>query len=426
MAKRTLIAMLLCSLLWGMNLYAQTLPSTCPYSGHLNSLACLVPGVTSTGASSNGLTNFNTTIAQVLGQLPLAVPVSGFVLGIDAKTGVPVNINENLGSVLTERGNTVGKYKLFVGFTYQRFVFQTVDGVKLNNLPFVSLSGSGNATVLNYAQDNISANISQYTAIVAFGLTDRIDVSATLPFERVSIGGGYSTHLVAPFNNPSVITAERPLTLAVAGSAKGVGDLIVNLKGTVIAGEKSKLAMGLESRFPTGDVYNLLGSGAYGVKPYLVFSRFAGRYTPHVNVGYQWNGFSVLRLNPCFPCGTGGTGLPTLRLPDSLDYSAGVDVGLVPKKLSAVVDFVGQRYFNAPRVTRPGPSTTGAVLPAGSPFTTSVGVSNASYNVDNAAIGLKWNPAGRLIISANALIRLDDGGLRPARFVPLAGISYRF
>jgi hypothetical protein len=46
--------------------------------------------------------------------------------------------------------------------------------------------------------------------------------------------------------------------------------------------------------------------------------------------------------------------------------------------------------------------------------------------VDNLALGLKIKPIGHLIISANALIRLDDGGLRPNRFVPLVGISYSF
>jgi hypothetical protein len=419
MAKLALIAMLLCSLFWCLNLSAQLTP-TCPYTGHPNGLACLIPDATRTGTSVNGLSGFNTAVAQVLGQLPLAVPVSGFVLGFDAKLGIPVDINENLGSVLTERGNTVGKYKLFVGFTYQRFVFQTVDGVKLNNLPLVSLNSGGQR--LQYANENLSANINQYTGIVAFGLTDRIDVSATLPFERISLGGGYSTFESAPASQLGNVTVSSPLS--VVGSASGIGDLILNLKGTVVSGEKSKLAMGLEARFPTGDVYNLLGSGAYGVKPYLVFSRFSGRYTPHINVGYQWNGFSVLRINPCYFASTNsctsGTGLPTLRLPDSLDYSAGVDIGLVPKKLSAVVDFVGQRYFNAPRVTPAAPT----IYP--SPFNSSVGVTNGSYDVDNAAVGLKWNPAGRLIISANALIRLDSAGLRPGRFVPLAGISYRF
>ncbi len=431
-------AMLVFSLLLSISLQAQSkLPSTCPYVGHVNDLACLIPGVTSTGQSGgNGLSSFNTTVAQVLGQLPLAVPVSGFVLGFDAKLGIPIDINENLGSVLTERGNTVGKYKLFVGFTYQRFVFQTVDGIHLNNLPLVGLVGSGANTILTGSSNNISANIDQYTAIAAFGLTSRIDISATVPFERVSLSGGHGILSEALASQPSSVGTVSALN--VSGSASGIGDLILNLKGAVIPGEKSKMAMGLEARFPTGDVYNLLGSGAYGLKPYIVFSRFSGRFTPHANVGYQWNGFSVLRVNPCYylqssqggcavPTGTPGSGLPTLRLPDSLDYSGGLDIGLVPKKLSAVADLVGQRFFTAPRVTPPGPSILpGVSLPPGSPFATSVNVTNASYFLDNAAVGLKWDPVGHLIISANALIRLDSGGLRPARLVPLGGISYRF
>jgi hypothetical protein len=427
MAKRVLMGML-CSLLFSVNLTAQ-LVSTCPYTGHQNSLACLIPDVTRSGKSGNGLSDFNTTIAQVLGQLPLAVPVSGFVLGFNAKLGIPVEISENLGSVLTERGNTVGKNKVFLGFTYQRFVFQAVDGVRLNNLPLVSLTGNG--TELQFAPTKLSANISQYTGIIAFGLTDRIDFSATVPFERVSLGGAYTSRLVAPIANPQNVTQFSPVS--VSGSASGIGDLILNLKGTVVSGEQSKVAMGMESRFPTGDVYNLLGSGAYGVKPYVVFSRYSGRYTPHVNLGYQWNGFSVLHINSCFFLAPGaagscnsanGTGLPTLRLPDSLDYSAGMDVGLVPKRLSAVIDIVGQRFFNAPRATKAG-SIPGVTVP-NSDFSMSVGVANSSYFADNASIGLKFNPAGHLIVSANALIRLDNAGLRPDRFVPLVGLSYRF
>ncbi len=130
-------------------------------------------------------------------------------------------------------------------------------------------------------------------------------------------------------------------------------------------------------------------------------------------------------------------GLPTLRLPDSVDYSGGADIGIV-KRLTVVADFVGQHYFNSPRVTEPVPASTAGILgipinnPSNSPavaqFNASqtVQVTNGGINLDNLAMGLKWNPIGRLIVSANALIRLDSGSLRPARFVPLLGLSYRF
>ena len=435
----------------------------CPYVGHQTSLACLIPDVTQTGASQN-LARFNTTIAQVLGQLPLAAPVSGFVLGFDKKLGIPVEENQNLGSVLTERGNTVGRHKLFVGFTVQRFVFQTIDGTKLSDLPSVYQFGavpSSTGTTFQYgsSKNGLGANLNQYTGIVAFGLTDRIDISLTVPFERVSLSAGYTglTDANLTYSSSGTFvsggvaaqtpTSTPPSSDSVRGSASGFGDILVNMKGTVFSAEKSKLALGVEARFPTGNEYNLLGTGAYGVKPYIVFSHL-GRITPHVNLGYQWNDFSNLYVNPCrfrpvtdpTSC-LAGTGLPTLRLPDSLDYSAGADVGIV-KRLTFVGDFVGQHYFNAPRVTPPisaggnvpgipncsGVTTGPCAVPNFPQFSASqtVGVTTGSFNLDNVALGLKVNPVGKLILSANVLIRLDDGGLRPARFVPLAGISYRF
>jgi len=455
MLKRISIALLFGLLAW-VSAAAQTVVNVCPYSApHQKSLACLIPDLTQTGASQN-LSRFNTTIAQVIGQLPLAAPVSGFVLGFDKKLGIPVEENQNLGSVLTERGNTVGRHKVFLGFTYQRFVFHTIDGTSLSNLPSVyfiqTVQPTNTQTVNEYgaSTNSLSANLSQYAGIVAFGLTDRIDISLTVPFQRVSLSAGNNNVQQAfittdTSTNPATITgsAGNPQPgQSVAGSAKGFGDLLFNMKGTVFNGEKSKIALGLEARFPTGDEYNLLGTGAYGVKPYVVLSRL-GRITPHVNLGYQWNDFSNLYINSCrFKPVTdptscqGGTGLPTLRLPDSLDYSAGADIGIV-KRLTVVADFVGQHYFDAPRVTVPEPFATANIqglqtIPGNTPqinqFNASktVGVTNSAIDVNNVALGLKVNPGGRLIISANALIRLDSGSLRPERFVPLVGVSYRF
>jgi hypothetical protein len=416
----------------------------------------------------------------VLGQLPLAAPVSGFVLGFDKATGQFIPLNENLGSVLTERGNTVGKHKVFLGFTAQRFVFHAIDGINLSNLPSAfqlpsvyQCASSGTAAppqcpngpiisvtnIYGASVNFMTANMNQYTGIIAFGLTDRIDISLTVPFERVSLSAGNRdyTNALLTYNSSGVLQSAgvcspqpcyppgAPATNFVGGSASGFGDILVNMKGTVVAGEKNKLALGLEARFPTGNEYNLLGTGAFGVKPYVVFSRL-GRVTPHVNLGYQWNDYSNLYINNCYFAGTcssaSSSALPTLQLPHSLDYSVGVDIGLV-KKLTVVGDYVGQHYFNAPEVTPavtaggtvPGlPNCTATSPPAACTYpgfpqfasSKTVGVTTGSINVDNVALGLKVNPVGRLILSANALIRLDTGGLRPDRFVPLIGISYRF
>ena len=460
MAKRAFILMLLCAGFACVSASAQQqlqVSNNCPYTAHSTSLACLIPDFTTNGQGN--LSGFNTTVAQVLGELPLAAPVSGVVIGFNKKLAVPEDITENLGTILTERGNTVGKYKLFAGFTYQRFVFNTVDGTKLSDLPIVFSEPATTSAnqIVGYAQNTLSANVSQYTGILAFGLTDRIDVSAILPVQRVSMGAGYRTALeaVVPNSTPTQHgTCPGPPTpgvcngstqfvgRTVAGSASGIGDLILIVKGTVFNGERSKLAAGVEARLPTGDEFNLLGSGAYGFKPYLVFSRFSGRFTPHANAGYQWNGFSELRLNPCLASGAcpqqPGYGPADLRLPDTLDYSAGADFGLIARKLSVVADLVGQRFFNAPRIIAPTqvnptgadctvnvclPSTANTSL-SGAALKT-IGVSDGSYNVENLSVGAKWSPKGSLIFSANALIKLNNAGLR-SKVVPLVGVSYRF
>jgi len=421
MINRLSTIVFICGVL-GLRAIAQTptVVDVCPYSpGHQKALACLIPDLTITGKSQN-LSQFNTTIAQVLGQLPLAAPVSGFVLGFDKKLGIPVEENRNLGSVLTERGNTVGRHKVFVGFTYQRFVFHTIDGTNLSNLPsayFIQNVGTS-TTEYGISTNSLGANLSQYTGIVAFGLTDRIDLSLTVPYERVSLSAGNRAVQQAFVTGATTTVSAVQPGQTVSGSAHGIGDLLLNVKATVANGEKSKLALGVETRFPSGDELNLLGTGAWGAKPYIVYSRL-GKITPHANLGYQWNSFSELNRN----INNGGN----LRLPDSLDYSAGADFG-VAKKVTLVADFVGQHYFNAPRVTPAVPASSANIPGLPSVFGTAptVGVATGSINVDNVALGLKLNPVGRLIVSANALVRLDSGGLRPDRFVPLVGVSYRF
>ena len=421
MTNRIAIIAAICCFL-GFRANAQTVVDVCPYSpAHQRALACLIPDLTVTGKSQN-LERFNTTIAQVLGQLPLAAPVSGFVLGFDKKLGIPIEESQNLGSILTERGNTVGKHKVFLGFTFQRFVFQTIDGNKLNSLPsayFIQTVPGTSTNEYGVSTNNLSANLNQYTGIIAVGLTDRVDFSLTLPYERVSLAAGNSNVQQAFVQSGGGTTVSGiQAGQHIAGSAHGIGDILLNVKAGVLNGEKSKLAAGIETRLPSGDELNLLGTGAYGFKPYVVYSR-VGRITPHVNFGYQWNSFSDLNRN------VNGGG--DLRLPDSLDYAAGADVGVV-KKLTVVGDFVGQHFFNAPKVTPAVPASSANIAGLPSVFANSltVGVATGSINVDNLAVGLKVNPVGRLIVSANVLIRLDDGGLRPARFVPLAGISYRF
>jgi len=421
MKTRIIPALMLCAMLsWHtLNAQGQTINNYCPYSQkHWNQLACLIPDIALTGNSD--IQGFNTTLARVIAQLPVAAPVSGLALTLDRSTGV-YTLSSDLGGVLTERGSTLGKGKVFLGFTYQRFSFDSIDGTDLNRIPTVSVI-SGNQF---YSSTNsLHAVIDQYTAIVAVGVSDRMDFSLTLPFNNVSLSGTSQNGIEASNGG-----TERQLgSTSISGSASGAGDLLLNGKYGFIKGERSQFAGGLEVRLATGNEYNLIGSGAYGFRPYIVYSRLGRRWHPHANFGYQWNGQSVLNLDP-------KTGI-SLRLPDSLAYAAGVDYSVL-KRLTLVGDFVGEHFFDAPTVTGALLATSanvpnlGPACPEsncnplnGTVKTVGINYHNA-FDEDGLAVGIKFNPVGRLLVSANVLIKLNDAGLR-ANYVPLVGISYRF
>src|SRR6266404_4994135 len=80
-------------------------------------------------------TAFNSTFAIQLSQLPVASAASGFILTLDKTLGVYTASAGSLGPVLTQRGDTVGKHKLFLAFSYQRFQFNSIDGVSIDHTP---------------------------------------------------------------------------------------------------------------------------------------------------------------------------------------------------------------------------------------------------------------------------------------------------
>jgi hypothetical protein len=425
MIKRVLIVNFICGMLACFSAKAQTIINHCPYDQkHWNQLACLIPDLTRTGGSN--IQGFNTALARVIAELPVAAPVSGLALTLDKSTGV-YTLSSDLGGVLTERGSTLGKYKLFLGFTYQRFDFDEVDGTKLSNIPTVSVLSDGGFLA---STNRLHAVIDQYTTVVAFGLSDRMDISLTLPANNVSLSGATTKNFQATNNSPLLPQSDG----FIAGSASGIGDLLLNGKFGIMKGERNQIAGGLEVRFATGNEFNLLGSGAYGFRPYIVYSRLGGRFHPHANFGYQWNGQSVLNLST----NTGSS----LRLPDSLTYAAGVDYSIL-RRLTVVGDFVGRHFFDAPTVTRAQLATSANVPTLGGPCTNgelgnpsgcnllngtvqTISVKeHDSFDEDAFAVGIKVNPFGNLLVSANVLIELNDAGLR-ANYVPLVGVSYKF
>ncbi len=415
----------------------------------------------------------DTAIATQLTLLPLASPASGFTYKYDPLTGGLQQVKESFGPVLTERGETIGRHKLFFGGTFQRFRFNKLDGVPLHNFPavFSHQEGTGKSstgasvdepyeTQFISTQNSIDLKVNQFTLFGTFGITDRIDVSVAVPLLQIGLNvtsnatiertlgteplgfrngafvpccssGPPYAHFFDPNAQGTSIThtfSNNQFPNQVAGdlygnpsknNAAGVGDVVFRLKGTVYRGERMRLALLTDFRAPTGDERNFLGSGAVGIKPSAALSIRTGLLTPHVNVGYQWNGSSSLAGD--ILAGTKS------KLPGFAFFSVGTDVGL-GRRLTFAVDYLGQELINAPRIESGTPYqvTSGYSLASGqTSFPTINSAGKQTYNQSNAALGLKYNVYDKLIISGNLLIALNDGGLRE-RVVPLIGLSYSF
>lgn len=406
-SRRILVVGSLCLCLLLASAHAQV--PACPgfNSSHNTNLACEIPTALQSGlAEPNTLSTLTPTLATQLSQLPNAAVVSGSGLIFSRSLGVFTASNDSLGTILTQRGETIGRHKWYIGFSYQHFAFSNIDGFSLKNIPTVlSLQGTSGATVVDtIAQSRIDLLVHQFAAVGTFGLTRHMDITLLVPFSEVILKTQSSSRALA-VQNQGLIPVSGPF---LAGSATGINDISANVKYSVLDGEKNKIAIGGEVRFPTGDEVNFLGTGAYGFKPYMVYSR-NGRLTPNVNIGYQWNGTSILAVNS-----VSGS---EQNLPSSFLYSGGVDFRAT-SRLTLSGEFLGQAVINGPRLGLTNVSTPAGSFP-------SVANQPGTYAMDNVGVGLKLSPYKGWVITANTLFAVDDGGLR-SKIVPLIGISYRF
>jgi hypothetical protein len=388
----------------------------------------------------------NAEIGLQLSQVPLAAPVAG----VTFQNGVWQEA-VGLGPVLADRAETIGRHTVFLGFNYEYFDFDKADNINLRNFgavfthEFEACPGDPNVTgvpcftnssgqsVPVYTQDVIATQnklnlmVNQYSIVATFGLNSKWDASLAVPIVQVRLNMT-SNATIYNFEPPPVdhSFASNPSdpgetyigpSNAIFNnhrSAMGVGDIRLRNKFVVWQSdnEKSSIAAGLDVRFPTGDAYNFLGSGTWGVRPFFIFSH-ASRVSPHMGAGFEGNGQSILAGDV--------TTKPIVKdhLADVLSYNAGIDTSLPNLRwLGLSADFLGNSLMNTSRIK--GVTTTdyaGNIHPDMSPSVSTV-------NEEAVSLGAKIR-AKKLLIVGNCLIRVNNAGLhyKPS---PLIGVSYTF
>jgi hypothetical protein len=365
---------------------------------------------------------FNSAIASQLTTLPLPSTAAGFTYTYDSTLGIYNRSAQSFGPILAERAETIGKDKFYLGFSFQHFSFDTIDGIDLNRFPAVfthSPTVDPNSPFLQdfiTTQNVIDIQVGQFTTFFTFGLTDSLDISVAAPIVSAQLDVISETTIrrAGTAGDPTFPHTFRQgqdvssHSFSSGASASGLGDVLVRVKGTATKWDRAALALGADLRLPTGDELDFLGTGAMGFKPFAVVSYNYGRFSPHFNVGYQFNGDSVL-------AGNVQTG-EKASLPEQFFYVAGVDIG-VSEKFSMALDFLGQRLFDTQRaIASTYTSATGTMHPA-------TRFERDSVSTSDAAVGFKVNPAGTVLVTFNLLMKLDSGGLRD-RVTPLVGVSF--
>ena len=390
-------------------------------------------------SSINSFGPINAEIGVQLSQVPLASPVSGFIFA----NGVMQEAT-SFGPVLADRAETLGRRRIFVGASYEYFDFDKADGVNLKSFGAVfnheqepticatipSTPCLGGEPIYTRdiiaTQNRIDVKVHQVTLVGTYGLSDRLDVSVAVPVVDVRVAMT-SNATIFNFEPPPVNHTFAPITdnpretyispfnaiLTNSGSTLGIGDL--RLRGKYVAWrdakEKSAVAVGLDLRLPTGDAYNFLGSGTWGIRPFVIYS-YSARVSPHASAGFEGNGNSILAGDVTTQPVT------KAKLPDVFTYSVGADASPV-RWLGLSADYIGTSLLNASRIEN-------------STYTDFVGNNHqnvstfvSTVNQSNISAGAKIRPMARLLITGNVLFRLNDAGLhfKPS---PLIGVSYTF
>lgn len=425
--------------------------------------------------------SLNAGIATALSIIPLSSPASGVIVRIDPATGALLPEFSTLGPILTERAETIGKHKFYLGFSNQDFHFTKFNGTSLNSLSILYTGGgpsqilpsqgatTGITTVPATFNIGMDVRLSQDIAFLTYGVTDRFDVSLGVPLIHAGVAARtYNGTIYAGtgFGNPTcwcvnTFTPGSPtLELPQIGDSSlaktGIGDLLLRVKGSVVRKRSVVVAVGTDLRFPTGDAQNYLGTGTTSVKPFAAVSLYSKPlrksivFAPHFDLGWQFSGKSILggglQPSPLSQNTSAGQvvylGAPFTStkdfLPDVFSWTAGTEVALGHRS-TLIADILGNQIGWIHGIQNTTMQTiTGVSLPTGingdstntaKPIIgTAMGLVSAgrvAYGQYSGSFGYKARIVGNLVANLNILVRFDNNGLT-ARFVPLYGLGYTF
>ena len=349
---------------------------------------------------SQDFQEFSATLQKTLQARPVfPVPSSVGVISFqfNEATGTYERVQSSFGPILAERASTSGKGHVNFGFGYtvsDFSYFNGADNLDLTLRHCLTEACTFGLTGAPFLRDVIRVNVRMklksqvLTTAATYGLTDRLDIGLVIPYIRndlnVSTRGAV---IVAEGSNPVIHTFDPTIETPdqmVFGHAIGIGDVIARAKIQIpLRGIPIQTAFLTDVTLPSGDKENFLGTGDLRLRAAFIASVSGKRFSPHLNLGYEWN--------------SGTTEL------SNVDYRGGLEVMASPR-LTLAADLVGTVFPSA------GDQFRARALD---------GQSLIGRSVIDGAIGVKWAVNGRSVLVLNLLVPMNDAGIRPGSAITL-------
>lgn len=244
-------------------------------------------------ASSAALNNLGSIISSNISTYSFNSTVAA--VSFDVEQGVPVRTQESLGPILAERARTIGRGRLNIGASYALIEYKQLNGRSLSDLT-LDLAHEDVPGDIPYEHDIIRLNLDlnlrqQRLAFFAtFGLTDNIDLGLIVPIVETR-GSVSSTAEIVPFlpGTPHHFGGDAMPEDSNKANATGLGDISLRAKWHITEGMDTPVEAALigQATFATGDEKDLLGTGSNTILVGAAVSGSLGRFSPHLNVGYE-------------------------------------------------------------------------------------------------------------------------------------------
>lgn len=352
--------------------------------------------------------------------LPIGSSSGGFTYNYDSALGTFNRTTQTFGPSFAERAETLGRRRFSFGMNYLHSTYKSLDSKDLQNgdIKFELLHQP--LTPPSFVEGDVieaalDMKITNDTMVWYgnYGVTNSLDIGVAVPIVRMSMDVTYhttirdfATHVVSPTTHVFA-NGSKTADFTGSGSASGIGDVFIQAKYRIPTTGNLHMAAAVGVRAASGDVDNMLGSGATLTRFTFVTSGGGGKFSPHANIGY-----------------TVSSGAD---VPDQVNYIGGVEYGATPR-VSIVGDVVGRTVRNSFRLVDAQllhPFRQGDTAPRETVTLSTVDLARSNLNTVWGTGGLKLNPWKNLLIAANVLVPLTDVGLR-SRVTPTVGFEFTF